>query len=1492
MSITRHHAEWLSLIEVSGPFLSLPVLTKAFPQGLHPHDSEHAQTLKLAYGEWSEDGNGSSLHRAWIKHVLLNTLGFEESLIAEGQGIPQTLCCESPVPGEVLRPDLIIKDPQSGAPRLLVKVYPRSQDLGKNVVGSRWQKSSETVMSTLLRNVGVRLGLVTNGERWMLVDTPLTEGTSGFASWYAQYWFEEPITLRAFRSLLSAERFFGVPDNETIESLLARSAEDQQEVTNQLGLQVRKAVEVLIQSLDKADLDLNRTLLADINEKQLYESALTVMMRLVFLFCAEERGLLLLGDEMYDRFYAVSTLREQLRSTADQHGEEILERRCDAWVRLLTTFRAVHSGIRHDRLKLPAYGGHLFDPDRFPFLEGRKSGTRWQETSAAPLPVNNRTVLHLLEALQILQVKLPGGGPAESRKLSFRSLGVEQIGHVYEGLLDHTAKRAPETILGLLGAKDKDEEVPLSTLEEKLAKGEKDCLRYLKEVTSRSESALKKALAITPEGEDLSHLRTACQANETLLKRVLPFAGLIRPDPYGYPYVIPEGGVYVTAGMDRRSSGTHYTPPSLTEPIVQHTLEPLLYPEMAEGKSKGESRRLMVEEILNLKICDMAMGSAAFLVQVVRFLAGEIVQRWADAESHARERGETHPKLTAPYADPATGAITEQQIPDDETERMTLAKRLVAERCVYGVDINPMAVEIAKLSIWLETMAKDRPFSFVDHALRCGDSLLGCISLKQIEHFHLDPTLAQKRQPFLTGGKSEDMVAAAAKLAIEKRRKLESFVVNDARDAERKSHLLAEAESAMETLHLAGDLLIGAALRVARQEGDYKNFEDLSQKLLDDHLQFALDPLTREVEREAHREILEVFARYVLSFRGLTDPPMNPFSEAREAFFKQLHLVPLVSDALRHPFHWSIEFPEVFEQGGFDAIVGNPPFQGGQKITGTMGTDYRDYLVEHIAAGRRGSADLCAYFFLRAKALLKSGGGMGLLSTNTISQGDTREVGLEALCGDGKEVAAPDEALDDLESGRLRFVNKRNWLIPAMPGGPDQGTTAVIHRAIPSRKWPGQANLEVAEVWIRKGEWKGPFILADKAVNGITPFLSIPGKATGTPYRLKANEGKSFQGSNVLGIGFTMPPEKAQSLIAQNPKNRNVLSPYLNGEDLNSRPDQSSSRWVINFHDWPLDRSSEGHWLKAVTSGSKEAKKMIKEWLQSGHVPTDYPDPVAADYPDCLQIVVEKVKPERDKLAVGDATARDRARRWWQFARPTMTLYATITEMDRVIALSLVNNHLGFDWVPNEITYAHRLVIFALVRTASFTVIQSSFHYHWAWKYSSTLRRDINYSPSDCFETFPFPNGMVEDASLINPDLESIGEQYHEHRRRIMLNRGEGLTTTYNRFHNQNETSTDIAELRRLHVAMDQAVAAAYRWNDLDLDHGFHETKQGVRYTVCPHARQEILDRLLELNHARYDEEVRLGLHEKKGSKPDRKLKEEGLDNNSFTEGLFSYRED
>jgi len=1397
MNVARHHADWLSLVEVSGPFVSLPVLQRVFPQGLDARDPMQAKALRSAYEEWQDNPQAPGQQRAWLLHVLTQLLGYPESRIAEGQSLPAGLEAQMPEMGETLRPDFALLD-NEGKPHLLISHYPASQSLNKAIPGKHWKAHPATRMMELLHGANIALGLVTNGEHWLLVYAPRGEAT-GYASWYAALWLDEPVSLRAFHSLLGVRRFFGVAEGETLLGMLKESAQDQQEVTDQLGHQVREAVEVLVQSIDVLDQDSQRSLLQGVSETALYEAALTVMMRLVFLFSAEERGLLHLGEPLYDDNYAVSTLQEQLQETADHYGEEVLERRSDAWARLLATFRAVHGGIAHQDLLMPAYGGSLFDPDRYPFLEGRAPGSGWRNNPAEPLAINNRVTLHLLNALQRLRVKVAGA--TETRRVSFRALGVEQIGHVYEGLLDHTARRADEPVLGLKGTRNKDAEIPLAKLETLLAQGLDKLLDFLKDETGRSVAALKSALTTVrpepvegrastssartgfksdvgratapslpddpatasgaksrarPTAVDEHELLKACHHSETLLARVRPFAGLLREDSFERPLIILPGSVYVTAGTTRRSTGTHYTPPSLTEPVVQHTLEPLVYQGPAQGWPKEQWALKPPKDILALKVCDMAMGSGAFLVQACRYLAERLVEAWENAEK--QHPGEI---LITPEGGFSQGIPSERLVPADADERLSIARRVVADRCLYGVDINPMAVEMAKLSLWLITVDAQRPFTFLDHAFKCGDSLLGVTALGQLENFSLRPG-GGKQLAFSTLNLWRHIEEAQ-----QKREALEALPSDTPQQVTTKAALFAEAEEAVAKLRAAADVLVAVELQGLKGRA-YEQERERSA----DHMLVHWQEGLAELQAYARRRLEN-----------------------------------------RRCLHWALDFPEIVAAGGFHAFVGNPPFIGGKKISGTLGTDYRELLVEHIGNGAKGNADLSAYFLLRAAQILRENGLSGLLATNTIAQGDTREVGLDQLAEEG-------------------------FSIP---------------RAIPSEPWPGEAILHIAHIWLYRGAWVGKFYLNHILVEGITPFLTPPGRLQGKPFRLKANENKSFIGSYVLGMGFVMEPEEAAALIDHNPGNKNCLFPYLNGEDLNSRPDQSPSRWVINFQDWPLSRIAGGQWTTAD-------EKQQKEWLRSGIVPKDYPDPTAADYPDLLEIIENKVKPDRAR--VKRPVYRDM---WWIYAEKQKALYAAIAGIDRVLAISLIGNHLGLAFISPDIVFAHKLCIFPLQTITDFSILQSSFHYSWSWNYSSTNLSLLNYSPSDCFETFPFPLFQVSESRA---SLEFIGERYYQHRQSIMQTRQEGLTKTYNRFHDPKETAADIAELRRLHVEMDEAVAAAYGWQDLDLGHGFHATKQGTRYTLSETARREVLDRLLELNHQRYAEEVAAGLHEKKASKP------------------------
>ncbi len=375
MTTARLHAEWLSLIEVSGPFLTLPVLTRAFPAGLEPTDPGLVEELRLAYAEVIDD---STLAGRWVRWVLERLLGHPVDVLRHGASISGDLAHRVAEYGVELRPDYAVVDPERGdgvkaRTRLLVAEWPWGTPLDERPEGLSWAASPTARLEELCRATGVRLGLLTNGETWVLIDAPLG-GASGTATWDAELWLEERSTLDAFTTLLGARRFFTVPETETLDALLVESASAEAEVTDQLGRQVRAAVALLIDAWSRVNRDRSGRLFSDMTEGEVYEGAVTVLMRLVFLLCAEERGLFLLGDPVYDSSYAVSTLRAQLEEEANNYGEDVLERHTGAWHRLLAAFRIVHAGAHHEDLSLPAYGGSLFDPERFPWIEGRHTG--------------------------------------------------------------------------------------------------------------------------------------------------------------------------------------------------------------------------------------------------------------------------------------------------------------------------------------------------------------------------------------------------------------------------------------------------------------------------------------------------------------------------------------------------------------------------------------------------------------------------------------------------------------------------------------------------------------------------------------------------------------------------------------------------------------------------------------------------------------------------------------------------------------------------------------------------------------------------------------------------------------------------------------------------------------------------------------------------------------------------------------------------------------
>ncbi|WP_326814170.1 Eco57I restriction-modification methylase domain-containing protein [Streptomyces sp. NBC_01763] len=1313
--------------------------------------------------------------------MLRSLLGWGDALtLRQGEsddlGLDR-LTLHVPEHGAVLCPDFALVEPGTDLAtepnttaaakrvRLLGTTVPAGTvPTSRAAAGADWAAAPADRLARLLRHHDIPLGLVTDGRWWCLVWAPIG-GVTTTAVFDTIGWNEaaERNVVRAFVSLLRRRRFFEYEEAETLVGLLKASLAAGEDVTEALGIQVRQAVELLVDAIGRADvraMDAGAPGLhaSGVAAGEVYRGAVAVMMRVVFLLYAEERGLLPADNEVYATAYSARFLRAELKSRADADGESALEHTTSAWHRLIALFHAVYGGVDHPELQLPAYDGSIFAPDTY----------AWLELTTPLLPIDDRTVLHMLQSVQ--EVRVGTGKNAEVRTLSFRALDVEQIGYVYEGLLSYGGERAVEDMVGLIGPEGLEHEVPLRELESLAAKSGGSVKVLAKAVYEKWKdpkppaSAAKLEKLLGPAADDVEARRqlNAVTKNAALSERLLPFFGILRRDLRDLPMVIPNGSLYVTESTLRKNTGTHYTPRFLAEDVVRHALEPLVYePGPLQTADAEEWRLKSPEQILKLKVADIAVGSAAFLVAACRYLGDRLIEAW---ENEGRTDAMTY------RAGRAVDAVTAADAEQDPV--VVESRRQIIEHCLYGVDINPMAVEMAKLSLWLVSMDPTRPFTFLDDRLVAGDSLLGVHNMEQLQSVDLKP----KGQRDVLAEQTRELVDELTR----ERLAITAIKGVDLPALKRKRERLAEVNRHSRRLRLVGDLIAGAALATCASGRVEWYAADGGERVKDLFPQAAW--IVQRIVEDGVEDDSEVVR------------------EAQATAEEWLGAELPVGGLERRPVHWPLVFPEVFTLGGgFDAIVGNPPFLGGKKLTGAMGEAYREYLVNHLADGRRGSADLVAYFELRSHSLLNSDGQTGLVATNTLAQGDTREVGLDQIREHG----------------------------------------VVIRRAIKSAPWPSSsAMLEYCVVWTSRAAIAvGAVSVLNGTVmpNGVTTGLNPSTRESDWGEVLDVNGRISHIGSYVLGLGFTLSEAVAREWIAEDDSYKDVLFPYLTGQDINSDVTHGTDRWVIDFHDWPLSK--------------------------------------AQDYARAHAQVLTRVKPERELN-----NRKVYREKWWQFGEKQLTMVRAIESLDRCIVIALVSKAVMPVMVPTGSVFAHKLGVFASDDFALLGLLSSASHYWWALDRSSTMKADLNYSPTDVFETLVCPPLTIR--------LRAAGTHLDTYRRDLMLARNMGLTATYNLVHNLDCHDEDIVELRRIHEEIDRATVEAYGWYDLlddsgqtphadpthetfPLDHGFHETDQGTRYTIGLLARTEIIDRLRQLNHQAYADEVHLGLHKKPVKHPD-----------------------
>ena len=775
-------------------------------------------------------------------------------------------------------------------------------------------------------------------------------------------------------------------------------------------------------------------------------------------------------------------------------------------------------------------------------------------------------------------------------------------------------------------------------------------------------------------------------------------------------------------GEQRAVTGSHYTPDDLVQPLIRHSLDHLI----AE-RLKADDREAA---LLDLRVADIACGSGHILLAAARRIATELA---------VVRTGEEQPSPAAYRA----------------------ALRDAIRQCIYGVDLNPLAVELCKVALWLEAHIPGQPLNFLDHHIKCGNAIVGFARREELGRGV--PTEAFKALP------GDDKKVAAAY------RKKNKEDLQHQRQAsldftpEMRGHLDA-------VLRECQSLSALPEKTPAQINAKKIHFAAFAQGEHADHLRtIANIPVAQfyipKVPGNEANLVTDVeFHGYWRGQRA----PQGRGADAARALSEQ-----------RRFFHWFIEFPEIIDRDGFDCILGNPPYLGGQALSGTFGHAFCEGMKWLYAP--TGLSELVVYFLRRIHGLLRDGGFAAIITTNSIVDGDVRKDGLDQIVAAGSQ----------------------------------------INMAVRGMKWPGAANLVVSLLAVHKGEWAGLRMLDNQPATLINAFFE-EGENLGEPNTVVENCDRVFQGSIFLGDGFLLTHDDAKRMHASDPRNADVIMPIINGKELNNEPDQTPGRSIINFRDWPLERAQE--------------------------------------YPVPYERVLALVKPVRD-----EDNMRSRREYWWRFGALASGLYDNIHNLPRCLVAARTTKHLSFSAMLTDYVYSDALYVFTTDRWDLFTVVQSTLHEVWARKYSGALKQDLRYSPSKCFDTFVFPSELWRVADSV---LAEVGERYHTHRRELMQLLWLGLTKIYNLFHarqlspemvtkvSKKEADTAAAgfealfELRRLHIELDLAVRDAYGWQDLDLEHGFHEVESlpqndRIRYTISPAARREVLKRLLAENHAR-----------------------------------------
>lgn len=819
-------------------------------------------------------------------------------------------------------------------------------------------------------------------------------------------------------------------------------------------------------------------------------------------------------------------------------------------------------------------------------------------------------------------------------------------------------------------------------------------------------------------------------------------------------------------GDERAATGSHYTEDELVQPLLKHSLDHLIADKLKQPDPAAA--------LVSLRVADISCGSGHILLAAARRIGVALA---------IVRTGDDQPSPTA----------------------FREAVRDVIKNCIYGVDLNPLAVELCKVALWLEAHVPGEPLGFLDHHIKCGNAIVGFVTRDELDKGI--PDEAFKTLP----GDDKDIAAAFRKTNKAERKER----TTGQKQLPLAPELQEKLDAVLSRMRELSALPEHTPTEIAAKKKRYAATQSQDAYLL---RQIAAIPIAQfyQPKTAGNKANLVTDATFRHYLSGRT--PQGQATASAWALAER-----------KKAFHWFLEFPDIIANGGFDCILGNPPYLGGTHLSGTYGHSFCEYVRWQYAP--TGLSDLVVFFVRRIFSLLRPNGFTAFITTNSIKDGDNRRDGLEQVIAAG-------------------------------------GT---INMAVRGIKWPGVANLSVSLVSIHEGPWVSrPCNLDGKSVPYISALLDETND-DGRPLSLDGRDSLIYKGTDFMGDGFLLSHQEAKRWIDDDPRLSEVIFPAINGAEITTDPRQSPGRWIINFFDWPLEKASKytlafervSTTVRLTRASQNDRGAKEKWWLHLRSRMEMY----------------SKIR-GRDGCFVTAQTGKHHA-----FSRlPTNWVIlqtAYVFTSDSWADFSIVQSSIHYLWV---LKYSG-----ALKQDLRYLPSQCFVNFpfpagQWQQPNPDLAAIGERYHEYRRDLMLRLWLGLTDIYNLFHaPDLDArLDKLFHKRAKTGDWHRAENVPPEHRALAGSlspEQAHAAILELRDLHRQLDQAVLIAYAWHEqgpdgpaIDLAHDFQQVEtlpenDRTRYTITPAARKELLTRLLKLNHHRAAEEHNATLAEKSSAK-------------------------